>query len=57
MTAPAAGPRGELRSLAALAAPLALAELAQFAINPTDFVMMSWLGTEALAASGLAVDI
>jgi MATE family multidrug resistance protein len=54
---PAATPRGELRALAALALPLALAQLAQIAINTTDLVMMGWLGTEALAAGGLAVNI
>jgi MATE family multidrug resistance protein len=54
---PAVGWRGELRALAALAVPLALAQLAQIAINTTDVVMMGWLGTEALAAGGLAVNI
>ena len=54
---PAATPRGEFRALAALALPLALAQLAQIAINTTDLVMMGWLGTEALAAGGLAVNI
>jgi len=54
---PAAAWRGELRALTALALPLALAQLAQIAINTTDVVMMGWLGTEALAAGGLAVNI
>jgi MATE family multidrug resistance protein len=54
---PAAGWRFELRALAALAAPLAVAQIAQIAINTTDLVMMGWLGTEALAAGGLAVNI
>jgi MATE family multidrug resistance protein len=54
---PAAAWRDELRALAALAVPLALAQLAQIAINTTDLVMMGWLGTEALAAGGLAVNI
>jgi MATE family multidrug resistance protein len=61
MTATAAAPAGdrrrELRALVALAVPLALAQLAQIAINTTDLVMMGWLGTEALAAGGLAVNI
>jgi len=54
---PAAAWHRELRALAALAGPLALAQLAQIAINTTDLVMMGWLGTEALAAGGLAVNI
>ncbi len=49
--------RQELRSLVALAAPLALAQLGQIAINTTDLVMMGWLGTEALAAGGLAMSL
>ncbi len=61
MTAAAALParawRDELRALVTLAVPLALAQLAQIAINTTDLVMMGWLGTEALAAGGLAVNI
>lgn len=49
--------RRELRALVALGLPLALAQLAQIAINTTDLVMMGWLGTDALAAGGLAVNI
>ncbi|MFP4125362.1 MAG: MATE family efflux transporter [Alphaproteobacteria bacterium] len=54
---PTAAWQRELGALAALAGPLALAQLAQIAINTTDLVMMGWLGTEALAAGGLAVNI
>lgn len=54
---PAAGWRDELSALLALGAPLALAQLAQIAINTTDLVMMGWLGTAALAAGGLGVNI
>ncbi len=54
---PAVAWRGELRALTALALPLALTQLAQIAINTTDLVMMGRLGTDALAAGGLAVNI
>ncbi|TVQ32223.1 MAG: MATE family efflux transporter [Geminicoccaceae bacterium] len=47
----------EWRALVALGFPLALTQLGQIAINTTDLVMMGWLGTEALAAGGLAVSI
>ncbi|MFD0260990.1 MATE family efflux transporter [Kitasatospora indigofera] len=43
------------RLLAALAVPLALTQLAQVALTTTDTVMMGVLGTEALAAGGLAL--
>lgn len=43
------------RALAALAVPLALTQLAQIALTTTDTVMMGVLGTEALAAGGLAL--
>ncbi|MFJ8431182.1 MATE family efflux transporter [Kitasatospora sp. NPDC094019] len=43
------------RALAALAVPLALTQLAQVALTTTDTVMMGVLGTEALAAGGLAL--
>ncbi|MER7676975.1 MATE family efflux transporter [Streptomyces sp. NPDC096934] len=43
------------RALAALAVPLALTQLAQVALTTTDTVMMGLLGTEALAAGGLAL--
>ncbi len=52
-----AGGVGELRALVALAVPLALTQLGQIAINTTDLVMMGWLGTEALAAGGLAMSL
>ncbi|MET8859135.1 MATE family efflux transporter [Streptomyces sp. NPDC004579] len=45
------------RALAALAVPLALTQLAQVALTTTDTVMMGLLGTEALAAGGLALVI
>lgn len=43
------------RALAALAVPLALTQLAQVALTTTDTIMMGMLGTEALAAGGLAL--
>jgi MATE family multidrug resistance protein len=45
------------RALATLAVPLALTQLAQVALTTTDTVMMGLLGTEALAAGGLALVI
>ena len=52
--APGAGVwRGEIRGTLALAIPLALAQLAQIAINTTDVVMMGWLGRDDLAAGTL----
>ncbi|MDF0376249.1 MATE family efflux transporter [Streptomyces sp. KA12] len=45
------------RALAALAVPLALTQLAQVALTTTDTIMMGMLGTEALAAGGLALVI
>ncbi|MEO1089403.1 MAG: MATE family efflux transporter [Pseudomonadota bacterium] len=47
----------ELAALVRLGIPLALTQLGQVAIQTTDLVMMGWLGTEALAAGGLAVHI
>lgn len=46
--------RVEVRATAALAAPLALIELAHMAIMTTDVVMMGWLGAETLAAGSLS---
>ncbi|MGW0966566.1 MATE family efflux transporter [Streptomyces sp. NPDC002516] len=43
------------RALAGLAVPLALTQLAQVALTTTDTVMMGLIGTEALAAGGLAL--
>jgi MATE family multidrug resistance protein len=43
------------RQLAALALPIALTQLAQVALTTTDTVMMGLIGTEALAAGGLAI--
>ncbi|MCB5179031.1 MATE family efflux transporter [Streptomyces antimicrobicus] len=45
------------RALAALAVPLVLTQLAQVALTTTDTVMMGFLGTEELAAGGLALVI
>jgi multidrug resistance protein, MATE family len=45
------------RGLAVLAVPLALTQLAQVALTTTDTVMMGLIGTEALAAGGLAMVI
>ncbi|MGY5123630.1 MATE family efflux transporter [Streptomyces nigrescens] len=45
------------RALAALAVPLILTQLAQVALTTTDTVMMGLLGTEELAAGGLAIVI
>ncbi|MER8099070.1 MATE family efflux transporter [Kitasatospora sp. NPDC094016] len=45
------------RALTALAVPLALTQLAQVALTTTDTIMMGVLGTEALAAGGLALVI
>ncbi|MGG7572821.1 MATE family efflux transporter [Streptomyces sirii] len=43
------------RALATLAVPLVLTQLAQVALTTTDTVMMGLLGTEELAAGGLAL--
>ncbi|MFD0343313.1 MATE family efflux transporter [Streptomyces sp. NPDC127117] len=45
------------RALAALAVPLILTQLAQVALTTTDTVMMGILGTQELAAGGLAIVI
>ncbi|MFJ8310363.1 MULTISPECIES: MATE family efflux transporter [unclassified Streptomyces] len=45
------------RALAALAVPLILTQLAQVALTTTDTVMMGFLGTQELAAGGLAIVI
>ncbi|AVZ74603.1 MATE family efflux transporter [Streptomyces lunaelactis] len=45
------------RALATLAVPLVLAQLAQVALTTTDTVMMGLLGTQELAAGGLAIVI
>ncbi|MFC5748512.1 MATE family efflux transporter [Actinomadura rugatobispora] len=45
------------RALAALAVPLILTQLAQVALTTTDTVMMGLLGTQELAAGGLAIVI
>ncbi|WP_431040575.1 MATE family efflux transporter [Streptomyces sp. P1-3] len=45
------------RALATLAVPLILTQLAQVALTTTDTVMMGVLGTQELAAGGLAIVI
>jgi MATE family multidrug resistance protein len=51
------GWRGEARALLALSGPIVLTNLGQVAIQTTDVVMIGWLGTEALAASVLGVNV
>ncbi len=48
---------GDSRALATLAVPLILTQLAQVALTTTDTVMMGLLGTQELAAGGLAIVI
>jgi MATE family multidrug resistance protein len=45
----------DTRQLTALAVPIAMTQLAQVALTTTDTVMMGLIGTEALAAGGLAI--
>lgn len=45
---------GEVRATVALAWPLVVSQLAQFALLVTDIIMMGWLGPEFLAAGTLA---
>lgn len=45
----------EHRALAALGIPIAATQLAQVALTTTDTLMMGLLGTQALAAGGLAI--
>jgi MATE family multidrug resistance protein len=45
----------EHRALAALAAPIAVTQLAQVALTTTDTVMIGLLGAQALAGGGLAI--
>ena len=47
----------EMRSMVAIAAPLALAQVGILAINTTDVLMLGRLGPEALAATALALSI
>ena len=47
----------ELRATLALAWPLILAQITQFAIYSTDVLMLGRLGPDALAASALAVNL
>ncbi len=58
LLAPGAGAwRAEIASSLKLAVPLALAQLAQIAINTTDVLMMGWLGRDALAAGTLGANM
>lgn len=47
--------RTDSRTLAGLAVPIALTQLAQVALTTVDTVMMALISTEALAAGGLAI--
>src|SRR5882762_5186258 len=47
----------ELRATLRLAAPLALAQLAQVAMGATDTVLLGTLGRDALAAGGLGANL
>jgi MATE family multidrug resistance protein len=49
--------RREARALAALSVPIVLTNVGQVAIQTTDVVMIGWLGTDALAASVLGVNV
>jgi MATE family multidrug resistance protein len=51
------GWRAEARATLALAWPLALTNLSQFALGLTDTVILGWLGTEALAAATLGLNL
>jgi MATE family multidrug resistance protein len=51
------GWRRESRALLTLSGPIVLTNLGQIAIQTTDVVMIGWLGTEALAASVLGVNL
>jgi MATE family multidrug resistance protein len=46
-----------LRRTASLAAPIALAQLAQMAMGLTDTIMLGGLGDRALAAGGLGANL
>ena len=47
----------EIRAMARLAAPLALAQLAQIAMGTTDTILLGSLGRDALAAGGLGANL
>lgn len=47
-------PPGELRLLLRIAAPIALAQIAQMAMGVTDSVLLGGLGADALAIGGLS---
>ena len=48
---------GEIRATAAVAGPLAAANLAQMAMGFTNTVMVGSLGSAALAAAGLGASL
>lgn len=54
---PSPSVRDEARALVRLAAPLALAQLAQVAMGATDTVLLGTLGQHALAAGGLGANL
>lgn len=49
--------RTEFVAMCKLAVPLALAQIANIALNTTDVVMMGWLGPKHLAAGTLAANL
>jgi MATE family multidrug resistance protein len=49
--------RKEASALLALSVPIVLTNVGQVAIQTTDVVMIGWLGTDALAASVLGVNV
>ncbi|WP_270937185.1 MATE family efflux transporter [Falsiroseomonas oryzae] len=55
--AAASARRGEVRAMLALAWPLVLTNLSQFALTLTDTVFLGRLGTEALAAATLGANL
>ncbi|MBB2160921.1 MATE family efflux transporter, partial [Gluconacetobacter sacchari] len=52
-----ASPRSELRLLLRIAAPIALAQIAQMAMGVTDSVLLGGLGADALAIGGLSTTL
>lgn len=49
--------RSHVRATVRLAAPLAIAQLAATVMGLTDTAMLGWLGADALAAGGLAINL
>ncbi|MFT8778123.1 MAG: MATE family efflux transporter, partial [Gluconacetobacter liquefaciens] len=50
-------PQSELRLLLRVAAPIALAQIAQMAMGVTDSVLLGGLGADALAIGGLSTTL